>query len=105
MNLKALIATAAVTSVAFGGGATAEAKPQDKNLKHCKKNDNGKSKRLRCETTGGKTVEGICPGSYEPIELVQLPPGNEVYDLNSNFILCYSPELGVADDKPVGNQG
>ena len=99
MNLKALIAAAAVTGVAFGGVATAEAKPHEKKLKHCKQH----GKKLTCQTPEDKTVQGVCPGSYEPVQLVQLPPGNEVADVNGNFIVCHSAELGVTDDKPVGS--
>jgi hypothetical protein len=99
MNLKAVIATAAVGATVFGGVATAEAKPQDKTFKHCKKNANGNSKRIVCETDGGETVEGVCPGSYSPLTLVELGPGNEAYDVNANGILCYDAALGTIDDK------
>lgn len=99
MNLKALIATAAVGATVFGGVATAEAKPQDKTFKHCKKNANGNSKRIVCQTDEGETVDGVCPGSYDPVTLVELGPGNEVYDANANGILCYDAVTGVVDDR------
>ncbi|HEX8052976.1 MAG TPA: hypothetical protein VF517_08280 [Thermoleophilaceae bacterium] len=99
MNLKALIGTTFICTALIGGAATAEAKPQEKKLKHCKQH----GKKLSCVTPDDdQTVEGVCPGEYEPVELVQLPPGNEVVDLNSNFILCYSDVLGVTDDKQLG---
>jgi hypothetical protein len=98
MNLKALIVTAAVSATVFGGVATAEAKPHDKKIKSCKQT----GKKLHCQTQGGKTVAGACTADYEPVQLVQLPPGNEPYDVNSNFIVCYSTSLGlVTDDTPV----
>ena len=98
MNLKALIVTAAVSATVFGGVATAEAKPHDKQLKACKQ----AGKKLHCKTDNGKDVTAVCTDTYQPVQLVQLPPGNEVYDLNSNFVLCYDGLTGlVTDDTPV----
>jgi hypothetical protein len=94
MNLKAVIAAAAVCTTAFGGVATAEAKPHDMKLKDCKQS----GKKLHCKTQGGKDVTGACSSGYQPVQLVELPPGNETSDLNGNFILCYSETLGVTDD-------
>ena len=96
MNLKALIATAAACGVAFGGVATAEAKPHEKKLKDCKQT--GKANKLHCQTQGGKDVTAACSSDYEAIQLIQLPPGNEVYDVNGNYVVCWSSELGVTDD-------
>jgi hypothetical protein len=85
MNLKALIATAAVSATVFGGVATAEAKPHSKPDKTCKQK--GKDGR-----------------TYELVQLVELGPGSETYDANSNYAVCYSSTLGlVADDEPAGN--
>jgi hypothetical protein len=103
MNLKALIATAAVGATVFGGIATAEAKPQDKTLKHCKKNANGNSKRMVCQTSDDKTVNGVCTGSYEPVQVVELGADYLATDLNSNGIVCYEATLGVTDDKGNGS--
>jgi hypothetical protein len=97
MNLKALIATAAVGATVFGGVATAEAKPHDKKLKNCKQD----SKKLHCQTQGGTDVVAVCTADYQPVQLIQLPPGNEIYDLNSNLVVCFSDVYGVTDDTPV----
>ena len=96
MRLKGLAITATVCAAAFGGVASADAKPVKK-VKDCKQ----QGKKLRCETTDGGTVTGVCPAVYEPVQTMQVGPGSEVSDLNGNLILCYSPTLGVIDDTPT----
>ncbi|HEX8073428.1 MAG TPA: hypothetical protein VF545_00460 [Thermoleophilaceae bacterium] len=95
MRLKGLAIATAICATAFGGVATADAKPVKK-LKDCKQ----QGKKLRCETTDGDTVTGVCPTGYEPVQTIQVGPGSELLDMNGNLILCYSASLGVIDDTP-----
>ena len=97
MRLKGLAITAAICTTAFGGVATAQAKPHEKKIKECKQN----GKKLRCETTDGDTVTGACLSNYDPVQSIQVAPDLQVADLNGNLILCYSATLGVIDDTPV----
>ena len=98
MRLKTLAIAAVMGTTVFGGVATADAKPKDKKVKACKQS----GKKLRCETTDGEAVVGICQNGYDPILAIEVTPDVQAANLNGNLFLCYSATLGVTDDTPVG---
>jgi hypothetical protein len=98
MRLKGLAIAATMCTTVFGGVATADAKPHEKKVKECKQS----GKKLRCETTDGDVVVGICPAGYDPVQTLQLAPDLQLANLNGNMFLCYSATLGVTDDTPTG---
>jgi hypothetical protein len=94
MRLKEL-AIAAMCTAALGGAAVSPAAAKDHKdmVKRCH-NANQEAK-FTCVTSDGDTVQTRCARGYSAMPASS---GDAAYDYDYDGIVCYSAELGYADD-------